>query len=137
MRSSEALACEFLVAAGFESAERAQSLSEFAQSLTGVGADDPREMALVDKSEIGGQEGEILVPVGQAVERDRDPYSVPELRERHPGDLGKDAADVKARMTERPGQVPEVGARRVCDDRLARLLNDAAVVWLELPSGGL
>ena len=96
-------------------------------------------MALVDKPEIGGEGGEVLVPVGQTVERDRDANSVPEVRERHPGDLGEHAADVKARVTERPGQVPEVCARRVRDDRLAprELAEQRAGDWLELSSGGL
>ena len=101
-RSREALACGFLVAAGFESARRTQSLSELAQSLTRRGADNPREMALVDEPEIGGEEREVLVPVSQTVERDRDPNAGPELGERRPGDVGEHAADVKARGVASP-----------------------------------
>ena len=103
-------------------------MSERAQPLTGIGAHDPREVALINKSEIGREDRQILVPVGQAFECDRNANSIPELRERHPGDSGEDAADVEARVTERLGQVPEVRVRGVGDDRLASLLDDAAVV---------
>jgi len=79
-------------------------MSERGQPLTGIGAHDPREMALIHEAEIGREDRQILVPVGQAFECDRDANSIPELRERHPSDLGKDAADVEARVTERLGQ---------------------------------
>jgi len=107
---------------------RSQSSTEFAQSLSGVVAHDPGEMALVDETEIGGEVGEVRVPVGHPVERDGDANPVAELRHRHTGDLGEHAADVKARVTERPGEVGEVRADRVRDDRLASVLNEAAVV---------
>ena len=113
-----------------------QSSSELNESLARDGADDPGEMALVDEPEIGGEDREILLPVDQTVERDCDADLVPELRERHPGDLGEHAADVKARVTERPGQVAEVRARRVRDDRLASLLNDAAVIGSSCRAAG-
>lgn len=66
--------------------------------------------------------------VGQTFECDRDANSIPELRKRHPGDLGKRAADMEARVPERLGQMPKVHARRVRDDCLASMLDDAAVV---------
>jgi hypothetical protein len=93
-------------------------------------------MALINKSEIGREDGQILVPVGQAFECDRDANSIPELRERHPSDSGKDAADVEARVTEHLGQVPEVRVRWVRDDRLASLLDDAAVVGQRCRTAG-
>jgi hypothetical protein len=56
-----------------------QSISERAQALTGVGAHDPREMALINESEIGREVRQILVPVGQAFKCDRDANSIPKL----------------------------------------------------------
>src|SRR5919197_5453673 len=76
-----------------------QPMSEHAWALTGVGAEDPREMALIDESKIRRKYAEMLVPVGQTIECDGDPDAIPELRERHAGDAREDAADVKARMT--------------------------------------
>jgi hypothetical protein len=37
-------------------------------------------MALIDKPEFGREAGEIRVPVGQTVECDRDPNSIPKLQ---------------------------------------------------------
>ena len=62
-------------------------------------------MALIDKPKIGREDGEVLVPVGQTFECDRDPNSIPKLRERHPRGSRKDAADVKACVTESQGEV--------------------------------
>ena len=67
-----------------------QSLAEGARSLTDRRADDPREVALVDKPEIGREPGQTLLPVGQAIEGDRDPNPIPELAEGHPGRSRKD-----------------------------------------------
>ena len=103
-------------------------MSECAHALAGGGANDTREVALIDESEIGREDGQVLVPVGQTVERHRDANSIPELRERHPGESGEDSADVEARMTERRRQVLKVGARRIRDDRLAGVLDETAVV---------
>jgi hypothetical protein len=103
-------------------------MSEPAQALTCVCVDDPREMALIHESKIGREDGEIVVPVGQTFEGDRDANSVPELREWHAGDSGKDATDVKARMSERLGELPKVHIRRIRDDRLASMLDEAMVV---------
>jgi hypothetical protein len=105
-----------------------QTMPEPAQALTCVCADDSREMALIDESKIGRDDSEVVMPVGQALERDRDANSIPELRECHPSNLGKDAADVKARMTKSLGELPKVHVRRVRDDRLASALDDAMVV---------
>jgi hypothetical protein len=73
------------------------------KALTGVGPDDPREMALIDKPEIGRELGQILVPVCQTFECDRDPDSISKLRERHPSRSRKDAADVKTCVPESLG----------------------------------
>jgi hypothetical protein len=56
-----------------------QSVSERAQPLTGIGAHDPREVALINESEIGREDRQILVPIGQAFECDRDTNSIPKL----------------------------------------------------------
>jgi hypothetical protein len=53
-RTDGAYVAGLLMAAGSWSVQQAQALSELAQSLTCIGADDLREMALVDKPEIGG-----------------------------------------------------------------------------------
>jgi len=75
-------------------------MSNRACRLAGVGPDDPREMALIHKTEIGREDGEILVPVGKTLQCDRDPNSVAKLRERHPGGSSKYAADVEPCVTE-------------------------------------
>jgi len=85
-------------------------------------------MALIDESKIGRNDSEVVVPLGQILERDRDADSIPELGERHPSNSGKDAADVKARVSERLSELPKVHVRRVRDDRLASKLDDAIVV---------
>ena len=103
-------------------------MAKRAQALTGVRANHPREMALIDKSKIGGEDGETVVPVGQTFECDRDANSIPELRERHAGDSGEDAANVKARVTESLGYAPKVRAGWIRDDRLSSFLNDAVVI---------
>jgi hypothetical protein len=87
-------------------------------------------MALIDESKIGREDGKIVVPVGQTFERDRDANSIPELRECHASDSGKDATDVKARVPEHLGEVPKVHVRGVRDDRLASVLDEAMVVAL-------
>src|SRR6266545_8003781 len=55
-----------------------QSMSERAQALTGVGADDLREMALIDESKIRRDSGQILLSVRETFECARDAYSIPE-----------------------------------------------------------
>jgi hypothetical protein len=102
-------------------------MPEPAQALTCVCADDSREMALIDETKIGRDPSEVVIPVGQTVKRDRDPNSIPELRECHPSNLGKDTADVKARVSERLSELPKVHVCRVRDDRLASVLDDPMV----------
>jgi hypothetical protein len=85
-------------------------------------------MTLINKPEVGRQDGEILLSVGQTFECDREPNSIPKLGQRHPGGPRKDAADVKARVTHSLGYIPKIRSRRVCDDRFASMLDDAPMV---------
>ncbi len=103
-------------------------MTQRTKSFVGVRADDSREVALIDKAEIDSDGREIPVPVRQALERDRQADAIPELRERHPGGPGKDAADVKSRVPDRLRQLAQVRAGGVRDDRLTSVLDDAVVV---------
>jgi|GEM_PF-3848482 len=85
-------------------------------------------MALIDKPEVGREDGEILVAFCQTVECDPDPNTIPELRERHPSGSRKDTADVKTCVTESLGQFRKIRASRVRDDRVASIMDEAAVV---------
>ena len=109
---------------------------EPAHGLTCVCADDSREMALIGESKIGRDDSEVVMPVGQTFKYDRDANSVPELRQCHASNLGKDAADVKARMSERLSELGKVHVRRVRDDCLASVLDNVMVVGSRCGAAG-
>lgn len=93
-------------------------------------------MALIGESKIGRDGSEVVMPVGQTFERDRDANSVPELRQCHPSNLGEDAGDVKACVSERLSELGNVHVRRVRDDCLASVLDNVMVVGSRCGAAG-